>query len=226
MCITLPVVTSASQMVNYDKWDNLDTGSDDEDKGPVAPAADVARELLGEWMRESTDITTGERHTMIDFISVQLPRIGHDDNLPRAAEIIEFLERHSPRSEVLLDVLWHCRRKDETADRAELVRITRVRAALFGSLNTLEAVAAHGGARPLFDALGADAELRRGYAANKFANERYKRHCSEVIKATVPPPPAWVVRWNRLKRYVAAFWCVLVAVAAIIAAASREERVT
>ena len=213
-------------MVNYDKWDNLDVDSDDDDKGgPVAPAADVARELLGEWMRESTDITTGERLTMIDFISVQLPRLGHDDNLPRAAEIIEFLERHAPRSEVLLDVLWHCRRKDETTDRAELLRITRVRSALFGSLNTLEAVAAHGGAKPLFDALGADAELRRRYAANKFANERYKRHCTEVIKKAMPPPPAWIARWQSIKRYVAAFWCVLIAVVAFLAAL-RQQRVT
>ena len=149
--------------LNYSKWDSLDAGSDDEGGGPDAsPAAELAQSLLSEWIREAVpDIDAGDSLRLIDFVNVALPRMNHSDNLPRAAEIIAFLERHSPSAAVLLDVLWGCRAKDEdVTDASERMRIMKLRGALFSALNTLESIASFGGARQLFDALAADPEAR------------------------------------------------------------------
>ena len=146
-------------MVNYSKWDAIDAGSDDEVPDD-APAADIARQHLSEWIQAACPaISERDSAQLIDFVSVSLPRIGHSDNMPRAAEIVAHLEQHSPSRAVLLDVLWWCRAKDEDAtDAAKRQRTMRLRSALFGALNTLEGAATFGSARQLFDALQ-DAEV-------------------------------------------------------------------
>ena len=47
--------------------------------------------------------------------------------MSRAAEVIEFLDRHSPSSSALLDVLWWCRTKDEdTTDPGERTKVMKL----------------------------------------------------------------------------------------------------
>ena len=171
--------------LSYSKWDSIDSGSEDEGPG-LTPAADFAKQLLSQWIREATNIDAGDSMRLIDFVSLSMPRINHGDNMSRAAEVIEFLDRHSPSSSALLDVLWWCRTKDEdTTDPGERTKVMKLplarprhpwrlrvhteplrvqqvmklRGALFCALNTLEGAASFGGARQLFDALQ-DSEVR------------------------------------------------------------------
>ena len=167
--------------LSYSKWDSIDSGSEDE--GPsVTPAAEFAQQLLSEWIREATNTSAGDSMRLIDFVSISLPRLNHRDNIARAAEIIGHLERHSPSSAALLDLLWWCRTKDEeTDDPTERTRVMKLRSAIFSALNTLEGVAAFGSARQLFDAVQ-DPEVRR------------HRHCRQrayncTAHTTTPPPP-------------------------------------
>ena len=144
---------------SYSKWDSIDSGSEDEGPG-LSPAADFAQQLLSQWIREATNIDAGDSMRLIDFVSLSMPRLNHRDNVSRAAEVIEFLDRHSPSSAALLDVLWWCRTKDEdTTDPGERTKVMKLRNALFGALNTLEGAASFGGARQLFDAVQ-DSEVR------------------------------------------------------------------
>ena len=171
--------------LSYSKWDSIDSGSEDEGPG-LTPAAFFAQQLLSQWIREATNIDAGDSMRLIDFVSLSMPRINHGDNMSRAAEVIEFLDRHSPSSSALLDVLWWCRTKDEdTTDPGERTKVMKLplarprhpwrlrvhteplrvqqvmklRSALFCALNTLEGAASFGGARQLFDALQ-DSEVR------------------------------------------------------------------
>lgn len=166
--------TERMPSLSYSKWDSIDSGSEDEGPG-LSPAADFAQQLLSQWIREATNIDAGDSMRLIDFVSLSMPRLNHRDNLSRAAEVIEFLDRHSPSSAALLDVLWWCRTKDEdTTDPGERTKVMKLRSALFGALNTLEGAATFGDARQLFDAVQ-DSEVRR------------HRHCARRL--LTPPPP-------------------------------------
>ena len=218
-------------MVNYSKWDGLDADSDDEGPGE-GPAAEAARLMLNAWIQEAApELPPAACDSLVDFISVTLSRTGHGDNLPRAAEIIQWLEDHPrPSSDVLLRTLWHCRRKDEAeTDPAVKSRIMKLRVSLLGGLNTLEAIAAHGGAlggldlqaAKLFDALRADETLRRRYGLHAFANERYGQHCRAVLSATMAQPselelPRWVRVWQRVRRGTTVVLSVVVAVLSVL----------
>jgi hypothetical protein len=204
--------------LSYSKWDSIDSGSEDEGPG-LSPAADFAQQLLSQWIREATNIDAGDSMRLVDFVSLSMPRLNHRDNISRAAEVIEFLDRHSPSSAALLDVLWWCRTKDEdTTDPGERTKVMKLRSALFGALNTLEGAASFGGARQLFDAVQDSevrhrqcarspphnasiarntsyrhrlaSQLRRKYASNVYANARYGLHCRAVLQATMPGPKA------------------------------------
>ena len=112
--------------LSYSKWDSIDSGSEDEGPG-LTPAADFAKQLLSRWIREATNIDAGDSMRLIDFVSLSMPRINHGDNMSRAAEVIEFLDRHSPSSSALLDVLWWCRTKDEdTTDPGERTKVMKL----------------------------------------------------------------------------------------------------
>ena len=112
--------------LSYSKWDSIDSGSEDEGPG-LTPAADFAQQLLSQWIREATNIDAGDSMRLIDFVSLSMPRINHGDNMSRAAEVIEFLDRHSPSSSALLDVLWWCRTKDEdTTDPGERTKVMKL----------------------------------------------------------------------------------------------------
>ena len=112
--------------LSYSKWDSIDSGSEDEGPG-LTPAADFAQKLLSQWIREATNIDAGDSMRLIDFVSLSMPRINHGDNMSRAAEVIEFLDRHSPSSSALLDVLWWCRTKDEdTTDPGERTKVMKL----------------------------------------------------------------------------------------------------
>lgn len=112
--------------LSYSKWDSIDSGSEDEGPG-LTPAADFAQQLLSQWIREATNIDAGDSMRLIDFVSLSMPRLNHGDNMSRAAEVIEFLDRHSPSSSALLDVLWWCRTKDEdTTDPGERTKVMKL----------------------------------------------------------------------------------------------------
>ena len=60
-------------------------------------------------------------------------------------------------------------------------------------------------------------QLRRKYASNVYANERYGLHCRAVLQATMGPTagPAWVDRWQRVRVPLTLVVSVLVVVACV-----------
>jgi hypothetical protein len=173
-------------MANYRKWDSLDVDSSDEEEPDLTPAAEEGQRLFSEWIVESNpEIQPTEVEHIINFIEVQQQRIGHEDNRPRAAEIIDFLESHdAPKSEHLLITAWDARLRD-SAEPSEAARLIRMKAALTSALNTLEAVRKYGGARKLFDAILADSseKLAKEYSGRKFAHAALERHAEKVVSA-------------------------------------------
>ena len=141
-------------MANYEKWDNLDAGSSDEEgPGPTA-AGEFGHQLLSEWLTEANPgIAKEEVERLISFIEVQQPHIGHADNRPRASEVIDWVESNKPVDpKHLLEVVWQGRLRD-SKDPGEAARLVRVKAALTSALNTVEAINECGGARALFDCI-------------------------------------------------------------------------
>ena len=141
-------------MADYAKWDAFDAGSSDEEGPGPTPAEEFGTRVLSEWLAlANPGVTKKEVEQLIAFIEVQQPHLGHADNRPRAADIIECVEASGAiNSKHLLEVVWQGRLR-ESDDPGEAARLVRMKAALTSALNTSRAMDHCGGARALFDTM-------------------------------------------------------------------------
>ena len=175
-------------MVDYSKWDMVD--SDDEDVRAVrgAPSRDSAVDrrahhdqslaLIAEWVREAypriDDAGLGQ---LMRFVSVQHPGV-HAHNTMRHQGITAFLEAASsegrtPSLHALLALGHLAKERSEAADAEVAGRGGRVLVVAMHALNTLVACEREGGARRLFDVLlhAPEGEVGRRYRALEYATE-------------------------------------------------------
>lgn len=141
-------------MVDYGKWKAIDgVSSEDEEPSPTA-AAELGQRVLSSWICEANpQISPQEARRLVSFVEAAHPHLGQPDNVPRAAEVIEWVESNGAvDTDPILEAAWQARLRD-SKEPSEAARLVRMKAALHTALNTAVAVNECGDARTMFDRL-------------------------------------------------------------------------
>lgn len=176
-------------MVDYKKWDNLDSDDDDDaDKARRSSAAanvgarqnrhDESLQIIASWLREACpEMEEDELAELLHFVSAQHPGI-HEHNIMRHQGITAFLEAADARGRLpslhaLLALGLVAKERSESPDAKLAGCGTSVLLVTMHAINTLAASEREGGARQLFDTMlrTPEGEVARRYRALEYATD-------------------------------------------------------
>ena len=202
-------------MVDYSKWDMLDSDDEDAKASTSAPARtmtddrrahhDQSMALIAGWAREADPrLSEEELGVLMEFVKTQHPGI-HEHNIMRHQGITAFLEAseasgHTPSLHSLLS-LGHLAKERAEAPEAEVAgQGGRVLIVVMHALNTLVACDREGGARQLYDTClrQPEGEVAVRYRALEYATDTVQNPPPDPRDA--PPPEQEGSRWQKFRR--------------------------